>query len=73
MFCTVYDSLGTQPPLGAMITRRDYTPEQSDSQLDRLLVAVEYRYHLWLQLLTSVQNRPKQTWPLPPWCVVNSA
>jgi len=68
MFCAIYDVFASQHPL-AFISRTEFTPEQSGSQLNYYLMVAEYRYTLYLKLLVSVQDRPKQTWPLPPWYI----
>jgi hypothetical protein len=57
--------------LSSLIFRREFTPEQSLGSTTTLWL--RNMYTLYFKLLVSVRDRPKQTWPLPPWYIVNSA
>jgi hypothetical protein len=71
-FCAVYDVLGARHALIDHLFGGEIGLKQADSQLNYYLMVMEYRYTLYLKLLVSVQDRPKRTWPLPPWYIVNS-
>jgi hypothetical protein len=73
MFCAVYDGFGTLHPGTAYIHKTQYTPEQSEIMINYYLVVAHIRYRLYLDLLVSVRDTPKESWPLPPWYVTNSA
>ncbi|KAN0101525.1 hypothetical protein V8E51_012035 [Hyaloscypha variabilis] len=69
MFCGVYDIFGRMQPLVSMIMKREYTPQESEYFTNHYLHVAHYRYTLYLDLLASLRNTPKETWPLPQWDV----
>jgi hypothetical protein len=73
MFCAVYDGFGTLHPGTAYIHKTQYTPEQSEIMANYYLIVAHIRYRLYLDLLVSVRDTPKESWPVPPWYITNSA
>jgi hypothetical protein len=39
-------------------------------QRNYYLLVADYRYRLYLDLLVSVRDTPKETWPMPPWYAI---
>ncbi|KUJ16763.1 uncharacterized protein LY89DRAFT_782038 [Mollisia scopiformis] len=64
MFCAVYEKLGSSPAVAT-----SWTSQDADARIDTFLRIATYRYTLYLDLLVSVTEKAKETWPLPPWDV----
>jgi hypothetical protein len=65
MFCAVYQKFGDRPV--GLIRGGDWTAQDTYDRIDEYLTIANYRYTLYLDLLVSVKDNAKETWPLPPW------
>jgi hypothetical protein len=76
MFCAIYDELGAPPALmqfasifSARVNASVQRTHNAQAQTDQYLAIMLYRYTMYLDLLVSEGNSPKEKWPLPPWYV----
>jgi hypothetical protein len=74
MFCAVFDALGKNLDLLAIVVsnqlqHQQQPPAQLEADRDRRLQITHFRYTCYLDLLVIQidNNRPKEQWPLPPW------
>lgn len=72
MFCAVYDALGTMHSIVNYIFKSGYTAEQSEAMINYYLSVADYRYRLYLDLLLSMRDTPKECWPVPSWYAIKS-
>jgi len=73
LFVAVYDTFQNHFSLTALLSGRISAPELQEAQLNHFLRIADFRYRLYLELLVSVSNTPKETWPLPQWYNPGSA
>jgi hypothetical protein len=58
-------------PLANMIVKSGYTPEQAENMTNFYLALADFRYRMYLDWLVSLGNTPTESWPKPPWYVMN--
>jgi hypothetical protein len=69
MFCAIYDCMEvlSHP---AQAVPPELTPEIKAQLLDHYLLVSHWRYRWYLDVLATVKDTPKDTWPAPPWYVI---
>ncbi|PMD30293.1 hypothetical protein L207DRAFT_641851 [Hyaloscypha variabilis F] len=69
MFCAVYDAMSYLTHPTNISSPKKLTEEQMEQYANHYLLVAHWRYRWYLDLIHSVKDTPKETWPVPPWDV----
>ncbi|KAE9375116.1 hypothetical protein N431DRAFT_463222 [Stipitochalara longipes BDJ] len=69
MFCAVYDSVSFLTHPININSPKKLTEEQMEQYANHYVLVAHSRYRWYLDLIHSVKDTPKDTWPAPPWDV----
>jgi Glycine-rich domain-containing protein-like len=67
MFCAVYDSMSFLTNPFNVAAEKQLTEEQMEQYLNHYLLVAHWRYRWYLDLLHSLKDMPRDSWPAPPW------